>query len=342
MRGIFSICAAMVMAGSAAAQDWTVSTTLDRGWFWGRVSSSDDRMNIRCSGSLPGADPMYGAESAPHTPYTFTIEMAYREIVATDAHTGNAATRDDVIVVSNAQGYQLPDVRYNMLNGERWQSAISVADPLVVSLMAGGGLHLWAQDRQVTQYGAAGLADGLATAIRHCDDHWTQAGHPLPDHARDVVMTLRGQSGNGTGGAAPLQPSGPSMEQAALDAVTDQCAGPGQVRADFIFRSDFDGDGLEDIVLDWRGVSCQQGTFANSRGAGHCGMHNCLVSVFVSSSIAGGARPWETLAMDAQPAEDTPAQLVVGRSPSACSGLGLAAGCGQRFAWNGSDFVPAN
>jgi len=234
------------------------------------------------------------------------------------------------------------------LNGERWESYISVADQLIVALMAGGGLSLWSQDQQVAQYGAAGLAEGLATAIRHCDSQWAAAGHALPEHARDVVMTLRGQAGAGGGtgaaggGFAPVAPTGPSMEQAALDAVSDACEGPGRIREDFVFRSDFDGDGAEDIVLDWRGVSCQQGSFANAPGAGNCGMQNCLVSVFVSSAIVAGAGPWETLAMDARPANDNPAHLMVGRSPSACSSLGLSSGCGQRFAWNGSDFVPAN
>jgi len=331
MRGVAGFIIVVCMAGSASAQTWSARTTLDQGWFRGTVHAVDRRMAIACSGSYPDADPMYGAEDGPHVPYGFTVEMAFPQIVASEAHTDRAATRDDIVLVSNGLGYQLPEVGFNMLNGERWESHISIGDQMIASLLAGDGLRVFAQGSEVVSYDADGLADGLLTVIRFCDSHWAQLGQPVPDHARAMLMALRDAAGNDAAAA--------SMEQVALDRVTAQCEGPGQVRGDFIGRGDFDGDGTEDIVLDWRGVRCQGGSFASAQGAGQCGMHDCVVSVFVSSAIARGEAPWERLAVDARVDADTPARLVLGNSPATCSRTAQAAGCGQAYAWNRSGFV---
>lgn len=340
MRVGLVLLAMVLGAGSASAQDWTVRTSLDQGWFWGSVRSVDEGMVFACSGSLPGADPMYGAEDAPHTPYTFTLELMQPGLSRPDYAQPGPYVRQDVVLVSNETGYLLPDTGWMELNGERWESYISVADQLIVSLLAGGGLGVWAGSTQVGDYGAGGLAEGLETVIRFCDSHWAQAGHGLPAHAAPVIEPLRGQAGGApSGGFAPV--AAPSMEQAALDSVTAHCSGAAQVQADYVLRGDFDRDGTEDVVLDWRGVSCTSGTFANLQGAGNCGMHDCLVSVFVSSAISGGAAAWERLAMGAQVDPASPGRLILGSSPSACASIGEAAGCARSYVWGGSEFIPA-
>jgi hypothetical protein len=196
MKNILAICGVLLMGATpAVAQDWQGSTSADQGWFWGWVRPNDASMLIICSGSQPGADPMIGAEDGPHPVYGLTIEMMQADLSDPDFTAPGPYSRNDLILVSEATGYLLPAANWQELNGERWESIISVGDPLIAALLGGGGVQAWADGPvQLGDYGAEGLAEGLAAMIRHCDAQWAQAGHALPDHAAGVVMALRAAS----------------------------------------------------------------------------------------------------------------------------------------------------
>ena len=145
MKNILAICGVLLMGATPAlAQDWQGSTSAEQGWFWGWVRPNDASMLIICSGSQPGADPMIGAEDGPHPVYGLTIEMMQADLSDPDFTAPGPYSRNDLILVTEATGYLLPAANWQELNGERWESIISVGDPLIAALLGGGGVQAWA------------------------------------------------------------------------------------------------------------------------------------------------------------------------------------------------------
>ncbi|MGR3711350.1 MAG: hypothetical protein ACU0A9_18130 [Alterinioella nitratireducens] len=320
--------ASLVLAGAASAQGWTVRTDFTEGWFFAGAGIEGGPISFNCADHYPGADWSYGEGGGPYDPYIIQISMNQTIGVPGEANWANNAPRNDVIFVIGNTGYQLPDVRWNEMVGE-WSTQISVGDPLVTALLAGGEAQLWAEGALVGDLPAAGLSSSVAGAINFCDSHWIASGAPLPSHAAITMQTLRDRPSSGA----------TNMEQAMLDYVTGICFGAAQVRADAIGRSDFDGDGVEDVMVHWSGVSCQQGDLANLRGGGNCGASNCLTSVFVSSAIGAGNGPYEVLALSARVASENGSDILLGVDPGTCTELGLQPACIARQRWNGAQFV---
>jgi len=308
----------------ALAQGWSARTSLFEGWFVGDAISEGGPIRFRCAGGYAGADPMVGEGISNLAPYV--IRIVIDETIGEVS--SSSGPRNEVIFVIGNTGYLLPDVFGDeMLH--QWTSEISVGDPLVTALLAGGDAQLWSGQVLVGDLPGAGLAASMADAINFCDRNWVATGVPLPSHAAETIQILRAQ---------PAPPA--SMEQVMLDEITRHCGGNGQVRADTIGRSDFDGDGVEDILLHWSGVTCQSDNpMLSGRGGGECGILNCLTTAYVSSSIRAGNEPFRILAASAwvDPAISTDILLGVGLND--CEAQNLQPNCQTRSRWTGAEFT---
>jgi hypothetical protein len=315
---------ALFMAMPALAQGWTARTSFADSWFFAETAVAGGPITFGCAGSYAGADPMRGEGMGPLDPYIILIAMNETVGVATFS---DGPLNDVVFVIGNT-GYRLPGVRWNEILGE-WSVSISVGDPLITALLAGGDAQLWTGQVLVGDLPGAGLSASMAAVINFCDGHWIASGAPLPSHAAQTVQTLRAQP-----------PAPASMEQAMLDEITRHCGGVGQVRADAIGRSDFDGDGVEDILLHWSGVTCPAGgPQVAGRGAGECGADNCLTTAYVSSSIRAGNEPFVILAESARVDPVSPTDILLGVGINDCAGQNLQPACQTRYRWTGAEFI---
>ncbi len=318
---------AMIVATGVGAQGWTVSTYSDLGYFGANVRQDAAGISFGCGGRYPSADPMLGEDSTGNRPYTFGVEVSVNILPYSIPD-----RRSDVLVAVGGQGFQFPMMLFSDLDGA-WISDVSLGDPLVAALMTGsGGIQVWAGQTLLDQPTETTLAQSLYDAIQFCDSHWIAAGTPLPAHAVSVIQTLRGQ-------VSTPAPAAITMEAAMLADVTANCGGAGQVSADAIGRSDFDGDGAEDILLAWNGVSCSTGPMVGSRGAGQCGMQNCLNTAYLSSQYQLGLDPWGMLALDAWTDPSNPGDILMSVAQNVCVQLQLQPDCVIRRRWNGVDFV---
>jgi hypothetical protein len=92
---------------------------------------------------------------------------------------------------------------------------------------------------------------------------------------------------------APLPEDAP-VTRATLEAGWAELCPTGPDVADRAVRTaDFDGDGVQDVIVDTAGIRCDGGPFAMMQGLGNCGMHTCAVFVYLSSAEAPGN--WQAL-----------------------------------------------
>jgi hypothetical protein len=103
----------------------------------------------------------------------------------------------------------------------------------------------------------------------------------------------------------------------------------------FISRSDVNGDGIKDFILDYSKFACADGSHINCGGAG------CLTQVFVSADgdyvkvLDENVRALRFARVHGRPA------MRLELHGSACGRVG-AEPCGLTLFWNGSKFSPAN
>lgn len=323
-RSVAMAFSALFLAAPALAQGWSAETSFADDWFYADAVPQGGPINFGCAGRYPGADWTLGEGVGPLDPYLILISMNEAIGVATFSD----SPQGDVIFVIGETGYLLPDVRWNEMLTQ-WGAVISIGDPLITALLAGGDAQLWADGTLVAEMPGAGLAASMAEVINFCDAHWIASGDPLPSHAAETIQILRAQP------PAPVP-----MEQVMLDQITAHCGGPGQVRADAVGRSDFDGDGVEDILLHWSGVTCQtDNPLVAGPGAGECGSAFCLTTAYVSSSIRAGNAAFEILAPSARVDPDIATDILLGVGLNDCNRLNMQPDCRTRSRWNGVEFV---
>ena len=192
-RSIAAGVVALVLSGPAMAQEWGLWSEVSQGWFFAGAGMETGPISFNCAGHYPDADWSYGEGGGPYDPYIIHVAMteALGPVDWTRPETGR---RSDVIYATGGAGYLFPQVQWNDMHGE-WGVVISMGDPLIAALLAGGAGELWAGESRVAQLPATGLATSLAQAILLCDSHWAAMGVAVPDHAAPTVMSLRAQRG---------------------------------------------------------------------------------------------------------------------------------------------------
>lgn len=184
---------ALTLAGPALAQDWGLRSDFTEGWFFAGTGTDGGPISFNCAGHYPSADWSYGEGGGPYDPYIIHVSMT-EAVGVWDPNQPTSGTLSDVIYSIGGAGYQFPQVQWNAMVGD-WGVVISMGDPLITALLAGGPSELWVGDQRIAQLSGTGLSANLAQAIRFCDGHWAAMGVQVPQHAAGTVMALRAQGG---------------------------------------------------------------------------------------------------------------------------------------------------
>jgi len=193
LKPILGALTALALAGPAMAQDWGLRSDFTDGWFFAGTGFEGGPISFNCAGHYPTADWSYGEGGGPYDPYIIHVSMT-EALGVVDWTLPDAGRRSDVIYSIGGAGYQFPQIQWNEMVGD-WGVVISMGDPLITALLAGGPSELWAGDQRIAQLPATGVSTNLAQAIRFCDGHWAAMGAQVPAHASATVMALRGQGG---------------------------------------------------------------------------------------------------------------------------------------------------
>ncbi|MEL7188963.1 MAG: hypothetical protein AAGK17_05370 [Pseudomonadota bacterium] len=116
----------------------------------------------------------------------------------------------------------------------------------------------------------------------------------------------------------------------------DACGGAIEMEAGAIRRADMDGDGKSDVLFEWRYVTCDTSSALMQRGAGYCGMHNCGIDIYLSSTYRPGS--WPKTVMNHT---EIPASIVGNRLRTATQGgsCKFAQVCRWEWSWDGNELV---
>ena len=125
------------------------------------------------------------------------------------------------------------------------------------------------------------------------------------------------------------------MRQIAESNIWKGCGGAAHIEPDAFLTGDIDGDGVPDVVLDWRSVQCQ-----GSMRYPFCGASTCTADVYLSSAYHRTGYPEALLALGVrlQPLSNGAMAVAVGGTLSDCYAVGKDS-CEFLFYWNGYDLV---
>ncbi len=253
----FAICPAL-----AVAQDWRHAVTNNGQWFEGWLVAPGEAMSIWCGG------PTIGGPGLPQTdepmltdPGTFDLAVRFPGLDPAEAaiFTG---TRSDLVIVAAGQGFGLPEAHWDELNGLGWIQRLGLSDPLFAALAQSVEVQVWAGGAQVAALTGRGLAEGLAVIGASCQAGWGAAP------AASAPTAPAGQDGSVAAGIVAAAQAG----------IARGCNGPATTESRAFRTGDLDGDGRADLVVDWAGITCQNGLRRP-----FCGAANCSAEVYLSS-----------------------------------------------------------
>jgi hypothetical protein len=227
--------------------------------------------------------------------------------------------RSDVVVVAGGQGYRLPELWWNELQGG-WRVDLLASDAMFAAIAAvpAFDFHSQAGQRRVD---AAGFAQGYADLVQQCRQTFAVIGKPW----------------QGGAGAAPA-PSG-GVRQAADGYIRRICNGAYHAGDGAFLSGEIDGDGIGDVAVNMGRIACQSG---NPRPS--CGASQCSALVFPSSAPHLWHSPIDLMSQGArlQPLSNGNMAVAVGGSLRECNHAFANSGCEFLYYWNGADLVRLN
>jgi hypothetical protein len=274
----------LALAGlPAMAQDWRVDLRDDGSYLHGTATLAGDLVSLWCVAPSPqGRDPLsseaYLVE--PMAPYAIRI-LADAAFVAAPGQ-----SRVDAIIGVDGGVFSLPMTVFGEEEAH-WSVDIAMAEPLIAAALGTAKLTASMAGRAPVSLGTNGLNAALNAAMSHCIGGWQTAGYPLP-------------AGLGLSVAAPRNPTLPAGNMAApngagaiLMTMVDRhilqgCGSTYAVDPGYLQGAEVDGDGIDDLLIDWNHISCQG---ASPRP--FCGAANCSASVFLSQSTPAKGEPEE-------------------------------------------------
>lgn len=297
----------------AMAQDWQVRSSDDGSFFVHSLGGPPGSFALQCGErSAQGLSPMATGNTTP----LITVPGAVRIGFGSDA-LGVPQTQDrrsDVMIVIGTAGFQLPELVWDELDGT-WGLELPEDDPVFLQLAQTEMFGIYTgSDRQMRQISTLGFAQAYDQIRQLCAAGFAALGQPW---GADPVQA-----------AAPQPPSGP-MEALAMAAVTKGCGGPSDLDTGAILRGQIDGDGTEDVVLDWSAITCRSGL-----ARPFCGASMCSADVFLS---ARGGTPETLLALGVrlQPLSNGLQAVATGGSLAMCQERAASA-CEFLWYWTGS------
>lgn len=260
----FWALAALVFSTPAAqAQtDWTSWSSDSGTYIFSFAIAPGESMRIGCTAPSPQGRPAIetGSHESHHTG-PFGVVLAFQDQLFDWAppYQINGAT-----MFVGDTGYRLPPFSLDELRGTAVY--LSMADPLVEALYTADRLVLDTGQGKAFEYPVAGLSGALETAMRTCVDRWTVMGQPLPA-ALARYSFPSGATGENTHNDTAAAPDPRAIAQGYINM---RCNGQGTAQAEGVSFGDIDGDGRDDVLVDWGAVDCAQGGMPLYCGASLC------------------------------------------------------------------------
>ncbi len=309
--------------GRAAAQGWQLRTFDDGSFFLAAISTGPtSALTLLCGEKSPkGLSPYQTGNTEPDITAPGVLRAGFDHRVIGAPVGGYEPSRGDVILVAGGQGFRLPNVTWNELTYQ-WEANLSATDPLFAAMRAGGSFELHSRAGRHAVPGA-GFGEVFGQLTSYCQNVFASIGKPWPGAAAPQGANVATARGSAPG----------VMSQVAENAIVRGCNGPAARAAGYLLAGNIDGDGREDMVLDWSRISCLSG-----HPRPFCGASLCSAQVFLTARP--GARPFDLLAQDVrlQPLSNGAMAVAIGGSLSMCQNRG-GGGCERLFWWNGVDLI---
>lgn len=309
------------------AQEWAMSQFDDGSYFSATLAPIDGPGPALVCGerSPQGLSPRVTGNTEPDiTPGgAFRVYLSDRAI---GAPSPQRVARDDVmIVVGGATGYRLKGLRWNELFST-WETDLPVNDPAFAAI-AGAPRFELRYDGGRHALSSEGFRAGLGQLAGYCQSMFAAIGKPW---AQAVA------GGAAVGRAAGQMLAAVSMRQRAEAGIVKGCEGPATWTPAAIVPAQIDGDGVEDVIVNWGEVSCS-GWAARP----HCGAANCLVEVYVSALFPRTGAPAGVMApaVRRQPLTNGNDAVALAGSFRACREAYGRDSCEFLWYWNGADLV---
>ncbi|MDK3019161.1 hypothetical protein [Pseudodonghicola flavimaris] len=314
---------AAVSAAQPADQDWTVSQFDDGSYFSATLAPmGGPGMALVCGERSPRG--LSGLATGNMEP-DITPAGAFRVYIS-DRTIGpprqEAEQRDDVMIVVGGQtGFRLRGLRWNELFST-WQIDLPAGDPSLAAIAAAPGFELRHRGGRAA-LSSQGFGAGLSRLAGYCQSMFAAIGKPWP--------------GAATAGGGAMPAPRPAMRQMAVAETARGCRGPATLRPGAITPAQIDGDGVEDVILNWAAVRCP-----GSALSPFCGMSQCLVSIYVSALYPLRGKPVSVYApsMRLQPLTNGNDGVALSARLPVCRNLYGTDSCEQIWYWTGADFVP--
>ncbi|MEX0281027.1 MAG: hypothetical protein AB3N13_07520 [Arenibacterium sp.] len=306
---------AFVLPGNLAAQSWELQTFDDGSFFLGAIRiASTPGFALLCGERSPqGLSPRVTGNVEPEiTPLrVFRLTLSSNDIGDPN---GFEVSRGDVVIISGQAGYRLPDVRWNELFNT-WEADLISDDPLLAAMGANPWIDIQSRagNRRIA---AAGFSTSLGQLGNYCKSMFATIGKPW-----DAT----------TGGGFA------TMRDAAESAIGLGCNGAARREDGYLLPGDIDGDGQEDIVLNWDSVICM-----TTIPRPFCGAAMCSAEVYLSSLFPRTGQPEQLLAIGVRIVELNNGLdgLITGGSLASCAQEGRTP-CEYLYYWNGVALVAA-
>jgi hypothetical protein len=316
MKHLLALLLSILLPACASAQVWELRTNDDGSFFVGAISiASTPGFALLCGERSPqGLHPSVTGNMEPDiTPMrSFRLNIPDSEIGLPN---GYEQSRGDVLIVSGTSGFRLPDVRWNELFST-WEADLYFEDPVLAAMGANPWIELHSR-AGIRRIVAAEFSTALGQLTNYCKSMFTTIGQPWD------------APGAGAGAA--------TMRDAAELSVATGCEGTAQRGEGYLLSGDIDGDGQEDIVLNWDSVTCM-----STLPRPFCGAAMCSVQVFLSSLFPRLGQPEELLAIGVRLVELNNGLdgLIAGGGMSTCAAERRNP-CEYLYYWNGVALVPA-
>lgn len=318
MRYLFPfLCALLLHAPTFADADWQARNSDDGALFYGNLLSDPPGITLTCVGRSRGMVPLVqaGAHEIEQTP-PLTLRLELSPALVPDPGDGPGVVGISLWV--DGRGFGIPAATWNELDGV-WTANIAMADPLVGLMRNARDIVIGQNAGPHYRYPTAGIGPALQQVLQFCSNEYARLGHPLPPALTEF------------GTPPPQRPN--ALEAAMLRAIAQTCEAGAQIDPDYPMRGDVDGDGIDDLLLDWRAVTCSNETMQF-----HCGASQCGIDLFLSSQYPVPGKPQSMLGLGGSLIELSNGRqgVSVGGSLYACQEAGKGPnGCEFIWYWAG-------
>lgn len=323
VRLLVVLAAVLGGPGPAAAQSWQLRTHDDGSFFLASINAGPT-LSLLCGGKSPqGLSPYQTGNVEPEITAPGLLRLGFNPQSVGLPQGGYEPARGDITLVAAGQGFRLPNAVWNDLTYQ-WEADVGATDPLFAALASGGAIEVHSRAGRLALPGT-GFAEVFGLMTSYCQRQFAATGHGWPGASAPSPQVASTAPGAAAG----------AMAQAAETAIVQGCNGPAAREAGYLLAGNIDGDGREDIVLDWNRISCLSG-----HPRPYCGAALCSADVFLTARFAVQPRPIGLLALGVrlQPLSNGNMAVATGGSLAMCQGRGASA-CEFLYWWNGADLI---